>query len=169
MQVSGDKAAEESSRNSTSSTNQQFSSSAAVSLHNTAVVQSAVKSALLWFSDETHYCFVALHWVDALLLHQRILFWSLNAPQLSSCPTQSSGTEYPSSKNLTEYPSSKMGDILQNTLAQQMGNFLQNILLKNWEISYRIFCSKDPGFPSCTGCFLSLGLPLKYQSTEKLI
>ena len=54
MQVSGDKAAEESSRNST---NQQFSSSAAVSLHNTAVVQSAVKSALLRFSDEAHYCF----------------------------------------------------------------------------------------------------------------
>ena len=31
-------------------------SSAAVSLHNAAVVQSAVKSALDWFSDETHYC-----------------------------------------------------------------------------------------------------------------
>ena len=62
MQVSGDKAAEESSRNSRSSTKQQQNtslgnSSAAISLHYAAVVQSAVKSALLRFSEETHYCF----------------------------------------------------------------------------------------------------------------
>ena len=145
MQVSGDKAAEESSRNSTSSTNQQFSSSAAVSLHNTAVVQSAVKSALLWFSDETHYCFVALHW-DALLHcciethycctnesfsdHSMHRSWVLVPPNLAgqNTPAQKS-YRIPMLKNgryLTEYPRSTNGRYLTEYPAKKMGDILQN-------------------------------------------